>query len=83
MIQSERDRIVELIVKRIKGKITVVEDVELTKWGLMNEEYQALLDEMEDREKLIKSVLEYEPVNAEVSWLLIATKLGLPLDPLP
>src|SRR6187399_1187995 len=72
MTETERKRIVTLIVRRIEGTINRVESEELDVWAQQSEENQLLLDDMEQDQLLMEDLVNYDSADSAAMWAGIA-----------
>lgn len=82
MSEKERRRISELIVKSIKGQNTDLENGALEAWADISEGNRRLLDEMLDRDVLMRQLLEYKAPDLSAAWEDLIVKIPT-LRPVP
>jgi len=68
MQESERRRIISLIVKKIEGNLNKKENIELEHWAMLSADNRQLLNELMNKHKLTQALLEYGNLDGTPIW---------------
>ena len=77
MNEIERKRIVNLIIKKINGRLSRLEKRELNEWASRSEAYHRLLNDMSDPRILMRELLEYDLIDEAAIWSLIVRNIPI------